>query len=130
MRQRSLKIIVVLGFFNFSASLNAQENYLQTGDRQLLRKKIFNYEIWMKFSPNEVKYTTHNFYLLNCSDLRTVEKRTITPNIRYYYTQSLGFICRQELKLDQLVPVKFRLRLGSLDHVNTLEGKPNAPGFH
>jgi hypothetical protein len=130
MWQRSHKIIVVLVFFIFSGSLNAQENILRLGNQQLLRQKNNDNEIWMKFSPNEVKYTTRNFYLLNCSEPPTDEIRSFAPNIRYYYTQSLGFICRQELKLDRLSSLKFRLRLGSLDYVNRLEGKPNIAGHH
>src|SRR4051812_27686989 len=42
---------------------------------------------------------------------------------RNYYTQHLGFFCRQELKMQQAkVPVTFRL--GSMEQCNTLEQKP------
>lgn len=43
-----------------------------------------------------------------------------------FYANSLGFICKTELKLDKITPVPFRFRLGSLDYVNWLERKPNA----
>lgn len=43
-----------------------------------------------------------------------------------YYPNSLGFICRAELKLDKITPVPVRFRLGSLEYVNWMEGKPNA----
>ena len=40
-----------------------------------------------------------------------------------YYTQHLGFFCRQELKMQQAkIPVTFRV--GSMDQCNTLEQKP------
>ena len=40
-----------------------------------------------------------------------------------YYTQHLGFFCRQELKMQQAkVPVTFRL--GSMEQCNRLEQKP------
>jgi hypothetical protein len=39
-----------------------------------------------------------------------------------FYTQSFGFFCKQELKMEQAhVPVHFRL--GSMDECNMLEGK-------
>ena len=43
-----------------------------------------------------------------------------------FYARNLGFICRTELKLDKISPLPFRFRLGSLEYVNWMEGKPNA----
>ena len=47
-----------------------------------------------------------------------------------FYNNSLGFICRAELKLDKITPVPFRFRLGSLEYVNWMERKPNAKKPH
>ncbi len=41
-----------------------------------------------------------------------------------FYTNNFGFICRQELKLDKITRrVLLRLRLGSVEACNRLEGK-------
>lgn len=43
-----------------------------------------------------------------------------------FYANTLGVICKAELKLDKLTPLPFRLRLGSVEYVNRMEGKSNA----
>lgn len=49
---------------------------------------------------------------------------TILPSS--YYVQQLGIFCTTELKLQKMTSVPLRIRLGSLEYVNWMEGKPNA----
>lgn len=39
------------------------------------------------------------------------------------HTRCFGFFCRQELKLDRKMPIPLRVRAGSLEQCNFLEGK-------
>jgi hypothetical protein len=40
-----------------------------------------------------------------------------------FYTQHFGIMCKKELALEKATKIPFRLRLGSLQHCNYLEGK-------
>lgn len=40
-----------------------------------------------------------------------------------YYTQHFGWVCKKELALEKLMKVPLKIRLGSLQQCNYLEGK-------
>jgi hypothetical protein len=52
--------------------------------------------------------------------LYTLPKRVIPGN---FYTQHLGFFCKQEIKFEALTKIPFKFRLGSVQEVDRLEGK-------
>jgi hypothetical protein len=47
----------------------------------------------------------------------------------YYYTQ-LGIICKSEIKIESYIKLPLKIRLGSLQYCNWMEGKKNTGLFH
>jgi hypothetical protein len=56
----------------------------------------------------------------NIDSLRNLPLRILPEN---YYVKSLPFFCKKEWQVEKVTKVGFRLRLGSVDYVDALEGK-------
>ncbi|MEI9957660.1 MAG: hypothetical protein WDM90_15485 [Ferruginibacter sp.] len=47
----------------------------------------------------------------------------ISPN---YYTQNFGFFCKKELQMEKVTKLPIKIRLGTVQQCDWMEGKPNA----
>ncbi len=59
---------------------------------------------------------------INKDSLPSIHIKTVPPD---YYSTNLGYVCKQELKFQQTLGVKFYFRLGSKEYVDMLEQKSN-----
>lgn len=74
------------------------------------------------FKKNFIKFKDPYPYRLNYISIRknSFIAGTIEKDL---YCNNLGFFCKKEIQLEKITSVPLRLRLGSLDYVNWLEGK-------
>ncbi len=52
--------------------------------------------------------------------LKNVPLRLLPSN---YYTTNFGFFCKKELQLEKAIKIPVRIRLGSVEAVDRMEGK-------
>jgi len=159
MPQRSLKKIVVL-FYILPLFTRAQTFQHSKTIQQIITHNNYEQKNWIyRFSPQYVKpatlqsfsfnYNLSQIFLRSAGQINSINKNQTENDIfpirgtkysqllpanynslQNFYLQSIGFFCKQEIKLEKNTLVPLRLRLGSVDYTNYMEQKPNANFNH
>lgn len=124
MPQRVFCFVVVLKIF-FNGEIFAQK---------ISTERIMGYRMFcLSDTMPQQKFFTHSRPILQGKQIDDpgslifgANPVVLKPVPIDFYSRGLGFVCRQEMRLEKAVSVPFRLRLGSPDYVNYLEQKPNA----
>ena len=115
--QRSYKFIVVLFLMPICCAVNAQKRVVSVVPQPIVFEGYGNVKTpaprAVNSSPKDSILFTPAFSVL-----------PVTSGIMAdYYTRHFGYFCRKELQFEKATAIPLRLRLGSLDYVNRLEGK-------
>ncbi|OQP67404.1 hypothetical protein A3860_03375 [Niastella vici] len=117
--------IIAFAVFCFQSGIISAQNQVNITSRQVL------------FSPARVapvsvynlpkKLPTTGFQLLNQYKIGIKpafpRPATLTIIDNNLYTLQFGYFCKKELQFEKTTRIPLRLRLGSLEYVNKLEGK-------
>ncbi len=104
--QRTIKIIVV----STAGLLSANFLHAQTVDLK---------------QPPAIRSALYSRLMLVPADSATASAPASVPQLlpSDYYTRHFGFFCDKELKLEKSTGIPLKLRMGSLESCNKLEGK-------
>ena len=81
----------------------AYHNYFQNSKSKKQAQAVINTKSVISLNP------------VSCSDINAD-----------FYTQNFGFFCKKELQFEKVTKIPLRVRLGSLEYNNYLEGKINS----
>jgi hypothetical protein len=112
------RISLILVFLLSVAIVNAQQTSMTLGYVKMafLRPtSLFNY--------SNIGQTKFNYFIIS---KQNAEIKFAPSSISStYYTEHLGMMCKEELKLEKVIKFPVKIRLGSKDQVDYLEGKNN-----
>ncbi|MFT3678139.1 MAG: hypothetical protein QM781_19760 [Chitinophagaceae bacterium] len=117
MAQRIFWVVVVL-FFPFNREIFAQQKVVE---------KNFLFPSFLSASDSRHLFCARpplpTFPAKKIIVVPSFFQRPIQPVAPSFYVNNLSFICRQEWQFQKNTGIPLRIRLGSLEYVDRLEGK-------
>jgi hypothetical protein len=113
--KRRIKFIVALLVLIFDKSFS-QQSFMHLSPSQLLNVN----QIKIKTRVDSTSLAGINFLSKKFVNVPSRAKNNLVPD---YYTQHFGFFCQKELQFEKTTRIPLRIRLGSLEYCNKLEGK-------
>ncbi len=123
MMVKKYTFIFILGFFIQKVA------FCQEVPSSILGQSLYQLEQLIHIP--KVTFKTNRFILFKKDDheserfLKLLEKKH-TPIPRAYCYEDLAFFCKLEVKLEKQLKIPFKIRLGEVNYVEQLEGKPHS----
>jgi hypothetical protein len=107
---------IPIGMVNYAVNLRTNRRALKAF-MFIIGLFVFGMVKAQKNVPQSQRFT----FITKEYDLGKIKKtKTVAPD---FISKNQGFICRKEWLLEKKTGLPLRVRLGSLDYVNKLEGK-------
>lgn len=123
MAQRIFLVLVVLSF-PFSGEIFAQQKVVEN---------FFNKTVHSAIKPGIWSTATRQLNAVLSSECKQASvsffPATLQPVAASWYADQFSFICRQEWQFQKNTGIPLRVRLGSLEYVDRLEGKRKEIGL-
>jgi len=118
--------LIILVIFNLCLIVTVAAQQQVPGLKSLISADHFAHQQFV----NQCGFNLSRFHTKDSASANSIKHRlNFSPDFtankipENYYTTHFGFFCKKELEVEKTSRIAFRVRLGSLQYCNKLEGK-------